>query len=183
MHKLRYSKDWKVLVNPTWEEQVEREPLLAFSFILSTRHNQLTSVADEILDLLEQGISKELILGPKVTKAGILIWLWTLGAYEIVRTMCQAKSCFSQTSLDQLQPLKKRLAKVRMPEAKMEKPGKKSPVTSDRSPWCEVIESKDLLIGDPNEPYSVRNMIEEYFSALDSIKPEDILARHEESYE
>jgi hypothetical protein len=29
-----------------------------------------------------------------------LFWLWTLGAYEIVRTMCQAQSCFSERGLD-----------------------------------------------------------------------------------
>ena len=105
MNKKRYTKAWDVLINPSWEDQVAREPLLAFSFVLSTRHNQLTTIADEILDNVDKGISKEKIDTKYTTKAGILIWLWTLGAYEIVRTMCQAKSCFDSECLNRLQPL------------------------------------------------------------------------------
>ena len=182
MIEQRYKKDWEVLINPTWEEQIAREPLLAFSFVLSTRNNQLATVADEILDNLDRGISKDCIDSQYVTKAGIQIWLWTLGAYEIVRTMCQAKSCFTTECLSRLQPLKKRLAKARMPDAKMEKQGKPIPVGSNRSPWCEVIEAKDLLIGDPDEPCSARDLIDGYFSTINSITPSEIIAQHEESY-
>lgn len=95
----RYTKKWDVLINPSWDQEISRESLLAFSFALSTRNNQLTTIADEILDLLDDGISAQQIDGQNVTRAGILIWLWTLGAYEIVRTMCQAKSCFSKNLL------------------------------------------------------------------------------------
>lgn len=69
-----------------------------------------------------------------------------------------------------------------MPDSKMEKQGKKQPVNSDRSPWCEVIETKDLLVGDPDEPFSARYIIDEYFSIIYSLKREDVIARHEESY-
>lgn len=179
---MRYTKEWEVLINPTWEQEVSREPLLAFLFVLSTRNNQLAKIADEIIDCLNEGVSNERIYGPSVTRGGTLIWLWTLGAYEVVRTMCQAKSCFSQNCLDKLQPLKNKLAKVRMPDAKMEKKGKKVPVNSNRSPWLEVVESKDLLIGDPEEPYSARALIDEYFSIIDSISPEDVIDKHEKSY-
>jgi len=182
MKSNRYKKKWEVLINPSWEEQVSREPLLAFSFVLSTRNNQLAIVADEILDNLDKGISKEFIDGQYVTKAGISIWLWTLGAYELVRTMCQAKACFTPECFERLQPLRKQLAKVRMPDAKMEKQGKHVPVGSNRSPWCEVVETKDLLIGDPDESYSVRKLIDEYFTTINSIKPSEIIAQHEESY-
>jgi hypothetical protein len=177
-----YSKRHDVLINPTWEQSLEREPLLGFSFILSTRNNQLSTVADEILELLDSGISTELIDGSKVTKAGILIWLWVLGAYEIIRTMCQAKNCFSTTSMKKLLPLKRKLAKIRMPDSKMEKQGKKQPVNSNRSPWCEVLDTRDLLIGDPEEAYSARDIIDEYFSIIHSLLPDDILGNHKESY-
>ena len=177
-----YAKSYGVLINPTWQEQVEREPLLAFSFILSTRNNQLATIADEIIELLDSGISPKFIDGSKVTKAGILTWLWLLGAYEIIRTMCQAKSCFSSEAMSKLLPLKRKLAKVRMPDAKMEKQGKKEPVISSRSPWCEIPESKDLLIGDPEEAYSAKAIIDEYFSVVYSLSEKDILGTHEESY-
>jgi len=96
--------------------------------------------------------------------------------------MCQAKICFTPECLERLQSLKKRLAKIRMPDAKMEKQGKPIPVGSNRSPWCEVVDSKDLLIGDPEEPYSARKLIEEYFTTINSILPNEIVAQHEESY-
>jgi len=182
MEKIRYAKKFEILINPTWEQELEREPLLAFSFILSTRNNQLMTVADEILDLLDSGISEEFIDGVQVTKAGILIWLWLLGAYEVVRTMCQAKNCFSSDYMEKLIPLKRKLAKIRMPDAKMEKQGKREPVSSNRSSWCEVPKSKDLMIGDPENAYSAREIIEEYFVTIESLSPKDITGTHEESY-
>lgn len=182
MEKVKYSRIFEALINPTNEQCLEREPLLAFSFICSTRNNQLAIVADEILELLDSGISEKLIDYDKVAKAGILMWLWTLGAYEIVRTMCQANICFLPAYMKKLHPLKDRLAKVRMPDSKMEKQGKKQPVNSNRSPWCEVPESKDLLIGDPDEADSARQIIDEYFSIIHSLTPEDVIRRHEEAY-
>jgi hypothetical protein len=181
MENVRYSKKWEVLINPTLEQSLEREPLLAFSFILSIRNNQLSTVADEVLELLDSGISEEFINGGEVTKAGILMWLWTLGAYEVVRTMCQANNSFSTEYMERLYPLKKKLAKIRMPDSKMEKQGKSQPVCSNRSPWCEVPESSDLLIGDPEDAYSARKIIDEYFSIIYSLTPEDVIGSHEES--
>ncbi len=182
MEKVKYSRIFEVLINPTNQQSLEREPLLAFSFICSTRNNQLASVADEILELLDSGISEKINDDGKVTRAGILMWLWTLGAYEIVRTMCQANSCFSPAFMTKLRPLKDRLAKVRMPDSKMEKQGKRQPVNSNRSPWCEVPKSKDLLIGDPDEADSARQIIDEYFSIIYSLTPEDVIGNHEEAY-
>jgi hypothetical protein len=78
------------------------------------------------------------------------MWLWTLGAYEVVRTMCQAKSCFSDRTMDQLTHLKKTLSAVRMPAAKMEKAGERVSVTSNRSPAGWDVANRDLLINDPD---------------------------------
>lgn len=89
--------------------------------------------------------------------------------------MDQAKPCFKQPFSNKLQPLKKKLAKVRIPDAKMEKTGKRIPVTSNRSPWMELIESKDLLIGDPEDPFSARELIDEYFEVIYSLKPSDVI--------
>lgn len=161
---------------------ISNEPLLAFSFALSTRNNQLATISDDILDNLDAGISKGFINDAYVTKAGINVWLWTLGAYESIRTMCQAKTCFTSECLETPQLLKKKLSKVRMPDVKVEKQGKRVPVSSNRSPWCEVVETKDLLIGDSDEPFSARQLIEEYFQVIYSITPSEIVATHEESY-
>jgi hypothetical protein len=89
-----------VLINPTWEQVVERDPLIAFSFYLSGRKNVLLAIADEIIENLDQAFYGPLVNGGKLERAESLFWLWTLGAYEIVRTMCQAQSCFSERGLD-----------------------------------------------------------------------------------
>jgi hypothetical protein len=111
------------------------------------------------------------------------MWLWTLGTYEVVRTMCQAKSCFSPRVLEGLAQLKKILSAVRMPAAKMEKPGRKAPVTSDRSPSRVDVPNGDLLVNDPSEPdVSARFVLKEFGRVFSSITKDDVLGRHEESY-
>src|SRR5947209_4903818 len=128
---------------------VEQYPLIAFSFYLSGRTSVLLSIAAEIIDNLDQAFSGSVIDGDRVARAESLLWLWTLGAYEVIRTMCQAKGCFSERAFGEFNKLKKTLSTVRMPAAKMEKPGKKVPVTSNRSPSGLDVSNRDLLVGDP----------------------------------
>jgi hypothetical protein len=172
-----------IMLNPTWEETVEREPLIAFSHYLCGRVSVLVSVADEIVDNLDEGFGVNFVDGGKVTRAETLMWLWVLGAYEVVRTMCQAKNCFSQTTVDQLQQLKKRLSIVRMPAAKMEKAGARVPVSSDRSPSGWDAAHKDLLVNDPDSAdVSARTLLADFDRVFSAIRPEDILARHGSAY-
>jgi len=56
--------------------------------------------------------------GGRVERAESLMWFWLLGAYEVVRTMHQAKACFSERLVRELSGLRKMLAAVRMPAAK-----------------------------------------------------------------
>jgi hypothetical protein len=124
---------------------LERDPLLAFSFYLSGRVLVLCDLADEIVANLDQGFSAEPIHGGVIGRADTLMWFWLLGAYEVVRTMHQAKQCFSGRLAADLQDLKKHLARARMPAAKMEKPGRRAPVTSNRSPSGWDYSNRDLL--------------------------------------
>jgi hypothetical protein len=181
MNKCGHTKD--VLINPTWEQTVEQDPTIAFSFYLSGRKNVLLAIADEITENLDQGFSGTVVDGSRVERAESLMWLWTLGAYEVVRTMCQAKSCFSESALDGLTQLKKTLSTIRMPAAKMEKPGKKAPVTSNRSPSGWDVSNRDLLVNDPLAPdVSARFVLKEFGRVFSSITKDDVLGSHEESY-
>jgi hypothetical protein len=173
------------LIDPTWEEIVERDPLIAFSHYLCGRVHVLLAIGDEIVENLDRGFSIERVNGSEVERAESLMWLWTLGAYEVVRTMCQAKVCFSIHIFDELHLLKKNLSAVRMPAAKMEKPGKKTvPVASTRSASGWDVLNKDLLINDPEETLcvSARFLLEEFDRVMSSITKDDILDRHENSY-
>lgn len=172
-----------MLTNPTQEEMEAQDPLIAFSWYLSGRKNCVLQLGAEIRALLDGAFSKAVIDGGQLERAGMFTWFWTLGAYEIVRTMCQAKECFAPALLARLGGLKKQLAQVRMPAAKMEKPGTKRPVTSSRSPAGWDPPNRDLLIGDPTSSMiSVRSLLKQFEDTISSIARTDILRRHEDSY-
>lgn len=172
------------LINPTQDEELDREPLLAFSFYLSSRVLQLLSIAVEITEDLDKGFGTNPVDGARVGRASIMMWLWTLGAYEVVRTMCQAKTCFSPETMAQLEELKRHLASVRMPDAKMEKPGRRVPINSNRSPDGWDFEKGDLLLGDPEaQPtVSARFLLGEFDRVISAMKKTDVLAHHSTTY-
>lgn len=182
--RTRHSPQLDLLVNPTWEQEVAREPLLAFSFYLSGRVNVLRSFADEVEDHLDRARTSEYIDFGEIERAGSLMWLWILGAYEVVRTVSQAKSCFAKTFLERLAPLKKVLSAARMPSAKMEKPGKRAPINSNRSPAMWLESENDLLVGDPTDDRDIRarRLLAEFTAVFASLKPEEVLSKHESSY-
>ncbi|WP_074766556.1 hypothetical protein [Magnetospirillum fulvum] len=174
----------ETLFNPTWEEMVESDPLLAFSFYLSGRVNVLLDLGDDIVALLDEGFAADCAYADKIERASTIMWLWTLGAFEVVRTICQASSCFSPSAQTKFKSLKKSLSMARMPAAKMEIPGKKAPVSSDRSPDGWDVDGKDLLVGDPMAlPHiSARTLLKEFGDVFASLSKADVLGRHENSY-
>ncbi|MGO9569587.1 MAG: hypothetical protein ACLP5H_18810 [Desulfomonilaceae bacterium] len=140
--------------------------------------NVLLGLHRQILQDLDKGFGT-LMDADLVGRAEAFLWLWLLGAYEMVRTMCQAESCFSTQALNSLRELKVELSKVRMPSAKMEYAGKKGkPVTSYRSPAGIDAENKDLLIGPPEAPVSGRSLLAQFQTVLDSLKPQDVIRAH-----
>jgi hypothetical protein len=182
---MRYLERFQqTFVNPTWAQTVAREPLIVFSHYLSGRVNVLCSFADEIIENLDKGFLPECIDGGRIERAESLMWFWLLGAYEVVRTMHQAKPCFSERLVQELSGLKKTLATARMPAAKMEKPGRRAAVTSNRSPAGWDVENRDLLVNDPEESpdTSARWMLSEFDRVFSSITESDVLAHHEQAY-
>lgn len=178
---MKNRRNSKCLINPTEEEIIENEPLIVFSYYLSEKNNLLLDLSDKILENLDKGFGSE-IYTEFIGKASSMTWFWTLGAYEVIRTICQAKGCFSDTFIESANKLKEQLAIVRMPSAKMEVKGKNIPVNSNRSPDGWDIDKKDLLIGDPENSKSARQLIEQYDKTLCSLQPNDIIKRHEDVY-
>jgi hypothetical protein len=115
------------------------------------------------------------------------MWLWTLGAYEVVRTMCQAPACFSPSSMRELSALKVELERVRVPNTKLEKlkydrRERSVPVPSERPPEIWVADGKDILVGDPADLVSARRLLALYERVLASLTSEDVQMRHEDAY-
>jgi len=177
------NKRMKCLINPTEAEQIEREPLLKYSFYLSSKNNLLLNTIDVIIKKLNDGFSTSTINADKIGDASILTWFWTLGAYEIVRTMSQTKDCFSDDTNSKINLLKQELAIARIPSTKMEKKGKKIPVNSNRNFDGWDIGKKDLIIGDPEFPKSARELFLLYDKTMSSLTKIDILKNHENSVE
>lgn len=114
------------------------------------------------------------------------MWLWTLGAYEIVRTMCQAPRCFEPALLKTLYSLKADLERVRVPNTKMErvKYDRKAPsvaVPSDRAAdmWDEA--ERDLLVSDPSDFFSSRSLLGRYADVMGKLTHACLTMSHEQS--
>ena len=172
------------LTNPSSEEVALRDPLFTFSPYLSGRVTTLCHFANEILECLDSAFGAESIDMTHFFRAEGLMWLWLLDSYEVVRTMLQAERCFSERVRGELRNLKRPLAAARMPAAKMEKAGKKVPVTSERSPAGMDVATQDLLVNDPDDvdTISARWLIGEFDRVFTSIGKADIKCRHEDSY-
>lgn len=164
------------------EEFEANNPLARYSFYANGRMQLLESIATEILAELDRAFADDVVLHQHLARAEALSWLWLLGSYEVVRTMCQAKKCFSERAGQALQELKRLLGRVRMPAAKMEKSGKREPVTSNRSAAGVSAPTRDLLLGDPNAPESLRHLLERFSYVFAQIKASDVLDSHEASY-
>lgn len=175
----------KILLNPSWEEMVKHDPLIAYSFYLSGRVNCLLDVSREVTTLLDEGFGSGTVDGSKVGRAEMLGWLWVLGAFEIIRTMNQSKRrCFTEQLHPEMTMLKKRLAMVRVPATKLEEAGGKLPISSDRSPSGWHIGRKDLIVSSPHsgEMIYLRDLFLEFENFVASTTPQDVLARHEDAY-
>ncbi len=166
-----------------------QHPLAAFSIYLSGRHEVLLSIAKEIDEKLDACASSEGGFPHDARmRASDLMWLWTLGAYEVVRTMCQAHRCFSERFYRAISSLKVDLEKVRVPNTKLERVKynrreRTIPVASDRGPDVWDDSSKDLLVGDPADAVSARALLRSYESVMSSLTVEDVTMSHEESFE
>lgn len=163
-------------------------PLTTFSFYLSGRNQVLLALAEEIVNNLDACVSSAGAFpsGPR-TRASDLMWLWTLGAYEVIRTMCQAKECFSARFYRAIADLKVELERVRIPNTKMERlkydrKDRTIPVSSNREPDAWDDSRKDLLVGDPAAAVSARMLLGKYARVVSSLTAEDVITSHEASF-
>lgn len=163
-------------------------PLLAFSIYLSGRNQALLALAHEITEKLDACISNAGIVSHEPrARASDLMWLWTLGAYEVTRTLCQARECFSDRFYRDVADLKIDLERVRVPNTKMEKikydrKAPAIPVPSNRGPDLWDDKNKDLLVGDPANVVSARNLLRHYDRVMASLTIEDVKMSHEDSF-
>ena len=171
----------------SFEEFQKNNPLYKYSAYADGRVQILRNLSREILEELDKAFPENHINFPKqpvtvtahLGKAEELSWLWVLGAYEVVRTMHEAKECFSDRAYKSIAELKSELSQVRMPMAKMEerkvKGIPKTSINSTGSPAGIDVAKRDLLVGAPYDPKSLRKLLEHFYAFVSQLDGSDIL--------
>lgn len=159
-----------------------QNPLIGFSVYTHIQVCTLSALGREILALFDSYIAEGSADAQAVNRAYGMFWLWLLGAYEVTRTMCQAKSCFTAELSTKLIALKKRLSALRIPFAKQEYEGRKIPIKAEASVCGVDTIGKDFKFEVNGTVLSVRDLISAFGSVFGDIKPEDVLSHHRDSY-
>jgi hypothetical protein len=144
-----------------------------FSRWLSGRHAVVLGLGEEIAALMDAGAARP---------ASDRMWLWTLAAYEVARTIAEAVGCFAEGFHRRVVALKADLERVRVPAAKLERVryDRREPAVAvkdrDADGWDEA--RRDLRVGDPEDSVSARWLIARYREVMGAIAAGDVLRRH-----
>ncbi len=148
----------------------EKEALLAFSLFTDVQLRALMRCGDKLNEISSDwysGICKDF------NEYYDLFWLWTLGAYEVLRTMDQHKQCFGEETAAATNQMKKDVAKLRMPFAKQELAGKKDkPIRGENS--GVAITSRGITFSVEGNEYASNIFVRKVLDHLESIKLENI---------
>jgi len=169
--------------DPVVERMLDENPLIAFSAFSHSQVEILRDLARRLLAELDRSIAPGQVDGQGFQRAYAMFWLWVLGAYEVVRTMSQARSCFSERLGSEVTDFKKRIAKLRIPFAKQEYAGRKKPIVSEASVSGIDCTARDFTFTVEGQTVSMRRTIAEFTVLFDSITRRDIIRDHRCSYE
>jgi hypothetical protein len=178
-------------LDPTIEEMLNKNPLIVFSGYTNYQSRTVRELGQDILKSLDPGTTPDdatglgILLGAAAQRVYGQFWLWVLGAYEVVRTMCQAERCFSERLATELKALKQRLADIRMPFAKQELRGhsKPTPVCSEPSISGISVSPPDFRFLIKDEVISARDLICEFARVFEGITRADVLKDHRTTYQ
>ena len=159
------------------DQYLAERPLMDFSVYTNIQIEILDKMETTIVDMFNNRKDAYVIMDIYGS-----FWLWTLGAYEIVRTMAQAKSCFSIKVNKRVLHYKRKIAKIRVPFAKQEYQGKNRPIFNEASISGMDIKKGDMFFTVEGVEYSIRTLMKEFRDLMASIKGSDIIQRHEDSY-
>jgi hypothetical protein len=168
--------------DPRIEKLLNEKPLLAFSCYTEGQVGELKRQARQILDAMDSSIKVGTVEFTGFGRAHWGFWLWTLGAFEVVRTMKQARACLSAELNEKIVRLQRQLVEIRVPFAKQEIAGKKKPIGSEASVSGFDGETHDMFYSINGEKVSVRKLLTDFVVIFDGITLADILSDHRYSY-
>jgi hypothetical protein len=164
------------------EEYVAAHPLMRFSIYTNSQAYFLLSESEKLLDQLESAFGESTACGLTIQAAYGTFWLWTLGAYEVVRTMDRHKRCFSPRLTGLITRCLTTLTLLRIPFAKQQLPGKKIPIAAEASMSGIDSANKDISYTIAERKITMRETIAEFRDLIQSITPDDVLADLRDSY-
>lgn len=164
--------------NDIFAQYHKERPLLEFSVYTNTQIELLNKLESEINSMMAQRRDAQVINDIYGS-----FWLWVLGAYEVVRTMSQARSSFTPEVTQRLKDYKRKIAKIRIPFAKQEYHGRNRPIFNEASMSGMNTETGDMFFRIEGVEFSSMSLMKGFHDLMASIRPTDILRRHDESYD
>ena len=160
------------------ENMFINNPLMKFSVYTQIQFSTLKRIRELILveldSLFYEDKNSLKIDGQKFNEIYGLFWLWILGAYEIVRTMCQRKSCFKEEVYDKLDIYKRKISAIRMPFAKQEIARTNKTISNEASISGIHQETKDLSFTIGDNIFYMRETMCDFIEIISSISIDDI---------
>lgn len=159
------------------DEFLDQYPLQIFSLYSYIQAEAVISLGEEIVQYFDESITSD----PKSHTFQQLfygkIWFWTIGAFEVVRTMSDRKweTSWDPIKLEEIKDFKKKIADIRVPFTKQET--RKSPiraVNSENSISGIDFENKSYLFQSEGNEFNIRLLIREFEGLIRSIKVSDI---------
>lgn len=158
------------------QEIYEHDPLLRFSIYSAVQARTVRRLGQDLLSHLDRSLAVPgQIEGPHEEFYGNL-WLWVLAAYEVVRTMAQARHCFSRDAHARILAYKRTLATLRIPFAKQEFAGSREVISGEASIYGFDFARRDVQFQVRGVALSVRDLITQFDDLIGSLTISDILA-------
>ncbi|RWA59456.1 hypothetical protein [Mesorhizobium sp.] len=150
---------------------LEARPLMAFSLYTQTQADTLKRMRDEIEAIMDRWNDSAV---HDWQRAYDFFWFWTLGAYEVLRTMDQHNSCFVPLVGAKVKVMKRQIAALRMPFAKQEFERGGGPIGGQNS--VISVRNKSFRFRVAGTVFDVRDTMASVRDFLGSITRHDILS-------
>ncbi len=161
------------------ERRYMENPLLAFSFYTQLQTDVTRRLGQDVLAALDEAIGREEVDATTLNRAYGQFWLWVLAAYEVTRTMSQAKRCFREAIAEKVVAFKRRIAGIRIPFAKQEYPGGGDVAIGAEASIAGIDSKKrDMTFVVRGVAFSARSLMTEFDALIRGIERGDVLHRH-----
>jgi hypothetical protein len=154
---------------------LRRNPLYVFSMYTGKQVEIVSELGAKIERLLDEAITASAVDGTLFQQIYGDFWLWVLGAYEIVRTMSQAKVSFTPDTIGRINVYKRKLAALRIPFAKQEFARNGGPIGGEPSVYGIDTARKDFKYEVGGEVYTIRELISGFRTLVASIDASHVL--------